>query len=212
MTDASARDVILDAAEQLFARQGFAATTIKEIGAAAGVNAALLYYYFADKATLYEAVLRRVLQLLATHATQRLSAPATPEDALRAFVAAQVEVMSAHPNIPKLVVREMIDHDAAHAQPFIADTIATVFKRLCEVIRAGQRTETFRADVRPEYAAISTISQVVYLFVARPAVALLLGHQDRTLPERTSAEFAKHAGDFAVAALAAPSRTRKGPR
>jgi len=43
------RDLILDAAEQLFAAQGFTATTIKQIGRAAGVNSALLYYYFADK-------------------------------------------------------------------------------------------------------------------------------------------------------------------
>ena len=56
----STRDSILDAAEALFARQGFDATTIKDIGTAAGVNAALLYYYFTDKATLYEAVLRRM--------------------------------------------------------------------------------------------------------------------------------------------------------
>lgn len=43
------RDQILDASEALFARQGFRSTTIKEIASEAGVNSALLYYYFEDK-------------------------------------------------------------------------------------------------------------------------------------------------------------------
>jgi DNA-binding transcriptional regulator YbjK len=51
--DARSRDLILDAAERLFAAQGFARTTIKQIGREAGVNSALLYYYFADKHQLY---------------------------------------------------------------------------------------------------------------------------------------------------------------
>ena len=42
---APTQDLILDAAERLFARQGFTATTIKQIGRAASVNPALLYYY-----------------------------------------------------------------------------------------------------------------------------------------------------------------------
>jgi AcrR family transcriptional regulator len=199
----STRDSILDAAEALFARQGFDATTIKDIGTAAGVNAALLYYYFTDKATLYEAVLRRLLLRLAARAGAGVEASHTPDDAIRAFVAAQVELLKANPNIPRLLVRELIDHDAAHAQPFIIESVATVFRQLCDAIRRGQRAGRFRRQVRPEFAAISVISQVVYLFIARPAAAILLGHQDRVLPDATADDFARHAGEFAVAALTA---------
>ncbi|MEP7176615.1 MAG: helix-turn-helix domain-containing protein, partial [Gemmatimonadales bacterium] len=59
--DPSTRDLILDAAERLFADQGFARTTIKQIGRQAGVNSALLYYYFADKDRLYREVLARFI-------------------------------------------------------------------------------------------------------------------------------------------------------
>ena len=62
----SSQDSILDAAEQLFARQGFTATTVKQIGKEAAVNPALLYYYYDSKETLYRAMLQRILgQLLA---------------------------------------------------------------------------------------------------------------------------------------------------
>jgi AcrR family transcriptional regulator len=46
---APTQDLILDAAERLFARQGFTATTIKQIGKEAAVNPALLYYYYVSK-------------------------------------------------------------------------------------------------------------------------------------------------------------------
>lgn len=50
---------ILDAAEALFARNGFNAVSTKDIGQAAEVDPSLLHYYFATKAGLYAAVIAR---------------------------------------------------------------------------------------------------------------------------------------------------------
>jgi AcrR family transcriptional regulator len=52
------RAAILEAALPLFARKGFAATTTKEIAAAAGVSEGLIFRHFPSKAALYEAILR----------------------------------------------------------------------------------------------------------------------------------------------------------
>lgn len=54
-----AREKILDAAEQLFSRNGFHGVTIKEVAQLAGVDAALLHYYFVNKPTLFDAVFER---------------------------------------------------------------------------------------------------------------------------------------------------------
>lgn len=51
-----ARNRLLDAALQLFADQGFAKTSIREIAQAAQANVASISYYFGDKASLYRAV------------------------------------------------------------------------------------------------------------------------------------------------------------
>ena len=75
--DNSTRDLILDAAERLFAAQGFTPTTIKQIGREAGVNSALLYYYFADKDQLYREVLQRFVSRLVSR-TMSESAVAGP--------------------------------------------------------------------------------------------------------------------------------------
>lgn len=207
--DPSRRDQILDAAERLFAAQGFARTTIKQIGRDAGVNSALLYYYFADKDQLYREVLHRFVTRLVARTVGGSEGTAPPDARLRAFVQAQAETLVEHPHVPRLLVREMIDYDAAHAVEQIQHLSVTGFRRLCDLIEEGQRAGLFRADVDPRFAAISTIAQVAYFLVARPAVRILLGQgADGPTPEVVRA-FGRHAADFAVAALAAPAVRRR---
>ena len=212
-SDGSTRDAILDAAERLFAHQGFSATTIKQIGAEAGVNTALLYYYFDDKETLYRETLRRLFGEFIGEASRRLQLGATPSESIRRLVETQVEFMAAHPRLPKLLVRELVDHQAAHAEEDIARIAATVFKQLCDLIERGQRDGIFRRELNPRFAAVSTIAQVAYLFIARPAVGLLLGHGPEGPPRDVLRAFGRHAADFALAALAARApRDSRAPR
>src|SRR5215510_16045875 len=58
-TETPSRDRILDAAEELFASKGFNATSTRLIARQAGVNIALLYYYFESKEGLYRALMER---------------------------------------------------------------------------------------------------------------------------------------------------------
>ena len=113
----AARDALLDAAELRFARQGFAATTIKDIAEAAQLNSALLYYYFANKEDLYHAVLRRRISSLAADVAPALMAPVAPAEAIRRFVRAYVGFLLLHPELPALMQREILDHNARHALP-----------------------------------------------------------------------------------------------
>src|SRR5687767_2538987 len=94
---------ILDAGERLFAERGYAATTIKHIGTEAGVNSALLYYYFADKERLYREVLRRLLDSLMSEGEKVFAAAPSPEEAIRGLVRVQGELMASKPHIPRLI-------------------------------------------------------------------------------------------------------------
>jgi TetR/AcrR family transcriptional regulator len=196
-----ARDAILDAAEQLFARQGFDRTTIKQIGAGARVNAALLYYYFTDKETLYREMLQRLVGGFADQGAARLAAPGSPEEVLRRFVHGQVEVMLARPHLPRLLARELADHEARHAEQQILHVAAGMFARLCDVIRRGQSTGAFRPDIDPRFAAISTVAQIAWMLVARPAVGLLLGEGIGGASDETVRAYTRHVAEFTLAAL-----------
>jgi TetR/AcrR family transcriptional regulator len=210
--DASSRDQILDAAERLFAARGFARTTIKDLGREAGLNSALLYYYFADKDELYREVLRRFVSRLVARTMSELTAPGNPDDRLRALLTAQAELLLANPHFPRLMVRELAESDGVHAVEQFHLLASTTFRRLCELIEEGQQAGIFRKHVDPRFAAISTISQVVYFFVARPAVRVLLKAGPDGPSPRVVRDFARHAADFALAALAQPAPAPKTRR
>jgi AcrR family transcriptional regulator len=202
VTDSSStQDAILDAAERLFARQGFTATTIKQIGKEAAVNPALLYYYYDSKETLYRAMLQRILGALLARGSDAIDRAGTHADRIRAFVRAQAKLLGEHPHFPQLLVRELVDHQAAHAEQAITTTAAAAFKRLCEAIEAGQRDGAFRRSLDPRFTAISIIAQIAYFAIARPAVGLLLGHGTAGPPRETAEEFFTHAEEFALSAL-----------
>jgi TetR/AcrR family transcriptional regulator len=200
--DASTSDTILDAAEALFARQGFTATTIKQIGGAAGVNPALIYYYFGDKEKLYKQLLTRMFGRIAGGAGEQLAA-ASPRDAVRVMLGFQAQALLRWPNLPGIFFRELLDHEAEHAGEQITRLVATAFKRFCELIREGQRAGIFRRDFDPRFAAISAISLLPYLHIARPAVGVMLGHGTEG-PTREEVEaYGRHAAEFVLAALEA---------
>jgi TetR/AcrR family transcriptional regulator len=191
---------ILDAAEPLFARQGFAATTIKQIGAAAGVNPALIYYWFGSKDDLYRELLRRLFGTLVTRGGERLAAVQSPAEAIRIIIQLQSQTMQAHPSLPRLLARELADHGATHVREGVASLSATVFARLCKMIEEGQRAGLFRTDMDARFAAVSVVSLIPYFHIAKPAVAILLGVDEEPTAEQMDA-YAAHAADFVLAAL-----------
>ena len=201
---AGAREAILDAAEVLFARVGFAAATIKQIGSEAGVNPALLYYYFPDKQQLYQAVLDRRVGTFAREAPARVSADSAPLEGIRRLLEGQVAFLHSTPHVPRLLARELADHEAANARPALRELSAGAFRRLCELIRAGQADGSIRPDLDPAFTAVSIISQAAWFFVAQPAMAQVLGYQG-AIPAGDVDRFIEHAMHFATAALTAPT-------
>lgn len=89
------RDPILDQAELVFAEYGFEGASLRDIAARAGVNQALLRYYFGAKQQLFDAVFRRRAQVLADQRLARLqalleaAAAPSPEALIEAYLRPQ---------------------------------------------------------------------------------------------------------------------------
>jgi TetR/AcrR family acrAB operon transcriptional repressor len=81
------RDGILDAAEQLFVKQGVSGTTLQHIATAAGVTRGAIYWHFVDKGAMFNAMMERVKSPLesAVQLFDRDNAE-TPLEALRKYV------------------------------------------------------------------------------------------------------------------------------
>ncbi len=195
-------ELILDAAEDLFARQGFAGTSIKQIGEAASVNSALLYYYYADKEALYHAVLRRSVQRLASTVGPAVMSATNPEEAIQSFARAYSEALLQNPALPRLMLRELLDHEAAHALPEVKQAMGGLILHFVELIRRAQQQGVFRSDVDPVKAVVSTLGQLVYAFMAQPLIqSVLLQREGKALDPQWLRAFGQHAAAFSLAAL-----------
>src|SRR5262245_1902176 len=108
----STRDVILDAAERCFAERGFAAVSMREITAGAGLkNQASLYHHFRDKRALYEAVVSRGLAPVVTLVAESARARAAGEtdDSVDRFLDQMLDHLAEHAHLPRLIQRAALD-------------------------------------------------------------------------------------------------------
>src|SRR5207244_12920905 len=85
------RAAILQAAVAEFSREGVAGARTDAIARSAGVNKALLYYYFKDKEALYQAVLDEVFSGVRLAITNALSQQLPPRQRLKAYVGAHFD-------------------------------------------------------------------------------------------------------------------------
>src|SRR5512141_1670303 len=90
----NSREAILLAAERIFAEAGLAGARTDAIAAAAGVNKALLYYYFKSKDDLYEAVLERHFRDFSLRAAEVLARKASARETLLEFVSMHFDTVS----------------------------------------------------------------------------------------------------------------------
>lgn len=100
------RATILDAAERLFARDGFEGTRLSDIGEAAGLSRGTPAYFFGSKQTLYDAVLERCLeQVRHVVSIGRARAEASqepPAKVLAGAVGEYFDYLTAHPDFVRL--------------------------------------------------------------------------------------------------------------
>ena len=106
------RAAIRDAAERLFAEQGYDATCLTQVGAAAGVSRGTPGYFFRSKAELYQAVLDRsfaeVREAVRTGRARALASNESPETILAGAVSDYFDFLAARPNFIRLIEREAL--------------------------------------------------------------------------------------------------------
>ena len=104
--------MILDAAEQLFADQGYDATSLNQVGAAAGVSRGTPGYFFGSKADLYQAVLDRsfaeVREAVREGRARALASNESSETILAGAVSDCFDFLAARPNFVRLIEREAL--------------------------------------------------------------------------------------------------------
>lgn len=134
-SDAS-RQRIWKAAAEAFARRGFDGAKVDAIAADAGINKAMLYYHFADKLTLYRAILRDMFAAVARATGEVRSSGGSPEAQLRGYVAALVQAAGDRPYFPAIWLREIAE-DGEHLDESIFAEMRAVLGSLGAILKDG---------------------------------------------------------------------------
>ena len=180
---------ILEAAHAVFIRTGTAGARMQEIAREAGVNSALLHYYFRSKERLAEAVFRRAAGELLPEVIGILAGAATLEEKVKRVIAVEIDHLSRAPYLPVYILSELAHHPERLRQLLssltgqqpeaIGERLLTVLGRQ---LRAGVRAGTIRA-IAPEQFIVNLLSLCIFPFAARPMLTALLGLDDPAFRE-----------------------------
>jgi len=176
---------ILDAAHAVFVRAGTAGARTLEIAKEAGVNPALLHYYFRTKERLAEAVFRRAAGQLLPAVVRILGSDAPLEDKVEQVVQVELQFLSKAPYLPAYILSELAHHPDRAPQLIAAVTgevpvaIGTHLRSvLATQIDARVRDRTMH-PISPDQFAVNLLALCVFPFAARPLFMALFGIDDK---------------------------------
>jgi AcrR family transcriptional regulator len=115
--DMAPREKILEAAEALFARRGFAGVGMSEIAEAVGLGKSSLFHHFPTKAQLYAAVVERILIEIESALTRALAAGGSPVERFDRWVDTIVDLLGAQPAHSRLLLRSLFEDDERSGPP-----------------------------------------------------------------------------------------------
>jgi AcrR family transcriptional regulator len=164
---------ILDAAHAVFMRSGTAGARMQEIADEAGVNKALLHYYFRSKEQLSEAVFKRAAGEFFPRVFAVLASALPLEEKVRTVVERDLEFLSAHPYLPGYIISEV------HHHPERIVGLMKQFPRVDLSILQAQldqgAAEGRYRPIRAEHAVVNLIAMIVFPFLAGPLIGAVLG-------------------------------------
>ncbi len=173
------RAAILTAAMAEFANQGIAGARTDSIAEAAGVNKALLYYYFEDKEGLYRACLENVFNSLMERVRPGLNAPGNALDKLVRYAVTHFDYIAEAPFKSRLVQGELMRASVGKS-PHIQYLGEKYFRKFTEQLMVVMTEGIRRGEIRqvdPMNTLVSLMGLVVFYFVSTP-VARTVGRQD----------------------------------
>lgn len=184
----SSRDKILDVAEALFARRGYAGVGLREVAQEVGLGKSSLFHHFdGGKQQLYYEVLLRVLSRMDERTASAFRSQVSPTRRLERLSHVLVDVLAEHPTTARLLLRAIFEADPlpqvnAPGNAVEATTESAACDRVLEKIIAafhalvaeGIASEEFREVSIPD-TTTSVIGAAVFHFASDEFGESLLG-------------------------------------
>ena len=105
--DGNTEQKILEAARIVFIRKGKDGARMQEIADEAGINKAMLHYYFRNKEKLFDEVFKDAMSGFIPKATKILSSEAPFEEKIKTFVSRYIDLIFENPYVPGFIINEL---------------------------------------------------------------------------------------------------------
>lgn len=166
----SSREKILEVAESLFARRGYAGVGLQEVATRVGLGKSSLFHHFRGKAQLYLAVLDRVLAGIDGRLAGALATPGSALERLDRAVDVLVDALAEQPATARLLLRSLFEEDDLPAEA-AAEAAATdrltirIVSRIDALLREGAAQGSLR-PAPPAHTIQTLIGAIVYHFAS----------------------------------------------
>jgi AcrR family transcriptional regulator len=170
---------LLRAARELMAEKGSPRVTVREVAERAGVQPALVNYYFGSK----QGLLRAVVALVAGNALERIregvAQEGSVEERLRAMVRAAVGSLAEDPFAPRLIAEQVLFAEGEVVDEFVERFARHNLELIRSILEAGREAGSLRA-VEPLFLVPALMGSGLFFFLAAPITRRLFGLEEIT--------------------------------
>lgn len=164
---------IFDAAHAVFVEKGMDGAKMQEIADRAGINKALLHYYYRSKEKLYEAVARAILGKAIPVVRQILENDQPLEEKIRHFIDFYIGLISRNTFIPLFIITETNKHPERFFENVLPPELPKpdiFFRQVAAEVAAGRIR-----PIKPQHLIVNIISMCVFPFVGKHLMRIFLG-------------------------------------
>ncbi len=194
----STEEKILEAAKTVFVTKGMEGARMQEIADEAGINKALLHYYFRSKERLFEAIFSSVIQFAFPKLTEILKNDTPFVEKLEQVIDAYIDLLRKHPYIPGFVLKEL-NRDPSGLFKLALKYGLNPQVVIDQIQIAMDKGEIVRTD--PRHIGLNIVSMCVFPFAVRPIINVLLFKGDEKALETFYAERADVIKKFVIDAI-----------
>ena len=158
----STEEKIKEAARKVFMRKGFSATRTRDIAEEAGINLALLNYYFRSKQKLFDEVMKEKIQtLLKTIIPVLQDSSTTLDEKIKLIVVNYLKVLAKNNDLPIFVLNELRKDNVSFVSKL---PVGKAILQTSFILQLKQR----KKNVDPVHFLVSMLGLIVFPFVAKP--------------------------------------------
>ena len=174
LKDSSTEDKIKNAAKAVFHRKGFAAARTRDIAEEAGINLALLNYYFRSKERLFVLVMIETLSGFFGSVSVIINNPETTfEEKIEQFAAGYIDLIFREPDIPLFIMSEIRNNPEQLLQKIdIRNTVfnSVFIRQFAESVQQGKiKDQSFL------HFMMNFIGLIVFPFIGKPLLKAISG-------------------------------------